>query len=337
MNFNELFINILKMIAFGPIPSRRLGRSLGINNIPFKICSYSCIYCQLGKTLKMKSTRKEFYSVEKIFNTVKDKVEKAKYKGEQIDYLTFVPDGEPTLDINLGKEIDRLKSLGIKIAVFTNSSLLTYEDVRLDLVKADLVSVKIDAVDTEIWKKINHPHKAIDLYSILEGLLLFRQIFDGKLISETMLVNKVNDDHYNINKLAQFIADLKPDTAYLAIPLRPPAEKSVEPPEESTVNNCFQIFKGRINNVECLTGYEGNAFACTGNIEEDILSITAVHPMRQDAVNELLRKSNKSWAVIDNLIKLGKLIEPEYKNRKFYIRKLKKISSNNTNDSGNKD
>jgi wyosine [tRNA(Phe)-imidazoG37] synthetase (radical SAM superfamily) len=87
MNFIELFINILKMIAFGPIPSRRLKRSLGINNIPSKTCSYSCIYCQLGKTLKMKSTRKEFYSVEKIFNTVKDKVVKAKYKGEQIDYL----------------------------------------------------------------------------------------------------------------------------------------------------------------------------------------------------------------------------------------------------------
>ena len=93
------------MIAFGPIPSRRLGKSLGINNIPPKICSYSCIYCQLGKTIKTSSTRNEFYPVEKIFDTVKEKVEMVKCKGEHIDYLTFVPDGEPTLDINLGKEI----------------------------------------------------------------------------------------------------------------------------------------------------------------------------------------------------------------------------------------
>jgi wyosine [tRNA(Phe)-imidazoG37] synthetase (radical SAM superfamily) len=324
MYFNKLFTNILKMIAFGPIPSRRLGRSLGINNIPPKYCSYSCIYCQLGKTFKINSIRKEFYSIEEILNTVTEKVKKVISKGDQIDYLSFVPDGEPTLDINLGKEIDSLKSLGIKIAVFTNGSLLTDENVRRDLIKADLVSVKIDTLDKKIWRKINHPARSIDLYTITEELTLFRQIFKGKFITETMLVNKVNDDPCNIERLAHFIADLKPDKAFLAIPVRPPADKTVEPPDESTVNNCYQIFKKMINNVECLTGYEGNAFSYTGNIVEDILSITAVHPMRQDAVNELLRKSKRSRAVINNLIKLGKLVEIEYKNKKYYLRKLKK-------------
>ena len=203
---------------------------------------------------------------------------------------------------------------------------MTDETVRFDLTKADLVSVKIDTNDLEIWRKINRPNKSVDLYSIFEGLSLFRQSFNGRLITETMLVNKVNDDSDSINKLADFIADLMPDTAYLAIPVRPPADKTTEPPDESTVNNCFQVFKKRINNVECLTGYEGNAFAFTGNIEEDILSITAVHPMRQEAVNELLRKSNKSWAIIDSLIKRGKLIETEYKSKKFYMRKLKTIT-----------
>ena len=320
-----LIINITdKMIAFGPIPSRRLGKSLGINNIPPKICSYSCIYCQLGKTKKMQAIRNEFYSVEKIFNSVKEKVEKAVFNGEHIDYLTFVPDGEPTLDINLGKEIERLKSLGIKIAVITNSSLMTEENVRFDLAKADLVSVKIDTNDKEIWRKINRPHKSVDLYSMFKGISAFRQLFKGRFITETMLVNKVNDAPDSINKLTHFIADLKPDTAYLAIPLRPPADKTAEPPDELTVNNCFQIFKKRINNVELLTGYEGNAFAFTGNIVEDILSITAVHPMRQDAVNELLRRTKKSWAVIDSLIKQGKLLETEYRGRKFYMRILKR-------------
>jgi wyosine [tRNA(Phe)-imidazoG37] synthetase (radical SAM superfamily) len=134
------------MITFGPVPSRRLGRSLGINNIPPKICTYSCIYCQLGKTLKMKIEPQVFYSPTEIFREVEDKVKKSKEKGELIDYLTFVPDGEPTLDINLGQEIKLIKPLGIKIAVITNSSLIDKKIVRENLMKADLISFKIDSV-----------------------------------------------------------------------------------------------------------------------------------------------------------------------------------------------
>ena len=120
------------MITFGPVPSRRLGRSLGINNIPPKICTYSCVYCQLGRTIKMQADRRAFYEPEKVFQDVKNKVEKAKGKGETIDYLTFVPDGEPTLDINLGREIELLRPLGIKVAVISNSSLIWREDVIAD-------------------------------------------------------------------------------------------------------------------------------------------------------------------------------------------------------------
>ena len=112
------------MIAFGPVPSRRLGRSLGINNIPAKVCSYSCIYCQLGRTIKISVERRAFYNPEKVFENVRRKVEEAKIRGEKIDYLTFVPDGEPTLDLNLGVEMELLKGMGIPIAVLTNSSLL---------------------------------------------------------------------------------------------------------------------------------------------------------------------------------------------------------------------
>jgi len=108
------------LLTFGPVPSRRLGQSLGINNIPPKICSYSCVYCQVGRTLHMQAERKAFYKPEEILKAVERKVKDAKNKGEGIDYLTFVPDGEPTLDINLGKEIELLKQLGIKIAVITN-------------------------------------------------------------------------------------------------------------------------------------------------------------------------------------------------------------------------
>ena len=309
------------MIAFGPIPSRRLGKSLGINNIPPKYCSYSCVYCQLGKTINSCYIRREFYAPELIYKIVSDKVERAKKHNEHIDYLSFVPDGEPALDINLGKAIDLLKPLGIKIAVITNSSLLTLEEVRLDIAKADLVSVKIDAINAIVWKKINRPHKAIDHSSMLDSILSFRDLFEGRLITETMLVKNINDSARDINELAEFIAVLNPGTAYLTIPIRPPAIKTVRPPDEPVINRCYQVFKEKIKSVECLTGYEGNEFAFTGNIEDDILSITSVHPMRQDALYTLLNKSGKSPAVIDGLIAQGKLMETEYKGEKYYLKK----------------
>lgn len=133
------------MIAFGPVPSRRLGRSLGINNIPPKVCTYSCVYCQVGKTTRMQSGRVRFYDPQEIYMEVAQKVEKARQKGEAVDYLTFVPDGEPTMDVHLGEEIELLKSLGLKIAVITNGSLVWRQDVRADLAKADWVSFKIDS------------------------------------------------------------------------------------------------------------------------------------------------------------------------------------------------
>ena len=155
------------MVVFGPIPSRRLGRSLGVNNIPPKECSYSCVYCQAGLTDTLSIKRKQYYSTYRIFKEVSEKVKTLHNDGEKIDYITFVPDGEPTLDINLGKEIDLLKTLGVKIAVITNSSLLGDENVRSDLMQVDWASVKIDSVDEKIWHKINRPNGKLSLQKIL--------------------------------------------------------------------------------------------------------------------------------------------------------------------------
>jgi wyosine [tRNA(Phe)-imidazoG37] synthetase (radical SAM superfamily) len=131
------------MIAFGPVPSRRLGRSLGINNIPAKVCTYSCVYRQVGRTDTLQVERCPFYEPDEIFKIVREQVMKANKKSESIDYLTFVSNGEPTLDVNLSGEIDQLKSMGIKIAIITNASLVFREDVRADLMKADWVSLKM--------------------------------------------------------------------------------------------------------------------------------------------------------------------------------------------------
>ncbi|WP_297477711.1 radical SAM protein [Thermococcus sp.] len=312
------------MMAFGPVPSRRLGKSLGVNNIPDKVCSFACVYCQIGRTLRMELERKAFYEPELIFEEVRRKVEEAERKGERIDYITFVPDGEPTLDINLGKEAELLKTLGIPLAILTNSSLIWRGDVKDDLLKFDFVSLKVDAVSEELWRRVDRPHKSLSLEKILEGMLEFRRAFKGKLVTETMLIDGV-DYGGEFERIADFLAELRPDIAYIAVPTRPPAEEWVKPAKEDVINRAFQAFAERLGegHVEYLIGYEGNAFAFTGNVEEDLLSITSVHPMREDAVKEFLRKANADWSVVEKLLREGKLMELEYSGKRFYMRKLK--------------
>jgi wyosine [tRNA(Phe)-imidazoG37] synthetase (radical SAM superfamily) len=318
------------MIAFGPVPSRRLGRSLGINNIPPKLCTYSCVYCQLGRTLKLQFERHPFYTPEEIINAVQDKVDRVRAAGESIDYLSFVPDGEPTLDLQLGRAIELLRPLGIPIAVITNTSLIWRADVRADLAKADWVSLKVDAVQEEIWRRIDRPHGALQLTAILEGALDFAAAFNGELATETMLVADLNDDAVAIRAVAGFVARLQPATAYLAIPTRPPAVAWVRPPDEDAVNRAYQIFSESIAHVEYLIGYESNAFAATGNVVEDLLGITAVHPMRAEAMCEFLAQAGADWSVVHRLVSQGQLVEIEYGGHTFFLRRFQSVKASPT-------
>jgi len=314
----------IETIAFGPVPSRRLGKSLGVNNVPAKTCSYSCIYCQLGKTIKTTMDMRAYYKPEDVFNEVKQKVDKVALKNERIDYLTFVPDGEPTLDINIGEEISLLRRIRMPIAVITNASLLWLKGVKEDLLEADFVSLKVDAVSENLWRRINRPHKGLRLNMILEGIREFAEEFKGTVVSETMLIDGI-DYRGEFESIAQFLDELENlDKAYIAIPTRPPTEKWVRPANEGAVNATFQVFSEKLGaeRVEYLMGYEGNAFAFTGNVEEDLLSITAVHPMRKDAVEEFLRKANADWHFIEEFMREDKLVELEYEGKRYYMRKL---------------
>ncbi len=310
------------MKVFGPVPSRRLGRSLGINNIPPKLCTYSCVYCQLGNTIDMRYEREVFFDPEEIYEETRKKIESVKERGERIDYITFVPDGEPTLDVNLKREIRLLKEFGIKVALITNSSLLFEKDVRDALSLLDWVSVKIDAICERTWKRIDRPHKRFVLSDILKGIEMLRENFKGTFTTETMVVNGINDSLEEIGKIAEFTARISPDKTYISIPTRPPAESWVHPPSEEVINQIFQIFISQRINTEYLIGYEGSEFAFTGNAEEDILSITSVHPMREEGMREFLLKSGKDWEFIHDLIERGLLVELEFEGKKFYMRKL---------------
>jgi len=312
------------MRAFGPVPSRRLGYSLGINNIPPKICTYSCVYCQIGKTEQLSCQRQVFYEIDGLVDEVTEKVDELTRRGAIVDYLTFVPDGEPTLDRNLGKIIKRLRPLGIRVAVITNSSLLNLEEVRQDLEKADLVSLKMDAASKRTWRKIDRPHNSLDLRAILDGMLEFKGMFSGEIITETMLVKGKNDSDEEIQRIADFLGSLQPTKAYLSVPTRPPAVKGVLPGDDQALMKAYQVFSERSLSVEYLIGYEGNEFGFTGDVERDLLDITAVHPMREDAVQEYVLKAGAEWETITALVERGLLLELEYQGRRFFMRRLPK-------------
>lgn len=309
------------MIAFGPVPSRRLGRSLGINNMPAKICTYSCAYCQVGRTVQMAAGRCSYYSPEEIYEAVKEMVDKARQHGLAVDYLTFVPDGEPTLDINLGREIDMLRQLGVRIAVISNASLIWDESVRDDLKRADWVSVKVDALEERIWRRMDRPHRALVLEAVLQGILDFSKDFSGVLVTESMLIAGINDDDNSLQSLSEFLEKVDPAIAYISVPTRPPAEEWARQPSEESLNRAFQILSERLLRVELLVGYEGDSFDYTGDVESDLLAIAAVHPMRETSVLKFLQQAKESWAVVQRLIDQGRLVKTEYQGNKYYMRR----------------
>lgn len=310
------------MLIFGPVPSRRLGRSLGINNIPPKACSYSCVYCQVGATGMKQIRPREFYTPDTIFEEVNKHLTLIKDKGERLDYLTFVPDGEPTLDINLGQTIERLRPLNIPIAVISNASLLWNKDVRATLSKADWVSIKCDSVIEETWQQVNRPHPSLRLDEILLGIQQFSKQYHGELVSETMLIRGINDNEENLKAVADFLGETGISRAYLSIPTRPTCEQGILAPTESVLNRGYHLLANRLPHVEYLIGYEGDAFATTGDVRKDLLGITSVHPMRESAVNEMLLKGNADWSLVEELINEGELKEVDYLGKRYFVRCL---------------
>ncbi len=309
-------------IAFGPVPSRRLGYSLGVNNIPAKTCSYGCIYCQVGRTTCMEIERKTFYDSRFILAAVEKKLEQTHSAKIPLDYITFVADGEPTLDINLKRELQLVKGLGCKTAVISNASLIWRPGVQDALMEADWVSLKVDAAVKKTWRRINRPHGKLLMEKILAGALAFSDRYSGKMVTETMLVRNVNDDDESVKRIAAYLSVLKPETAYLSVPTRPPAETRVRPPREIQLQSAYEIFRRELPDVAFNISYEGDNFHATGDVASDLLGITAVHPMREDAVFKFLRQAGAGKEILENLVLQNKLTRVEYQGKTYYQRHL---------------
>jgi wyosine [tRNA(Phe)-imidazoG37] synthetase (radical SAM superfamily) len=279
----------------------------------------------VGPTVSREINPRAFFETEALVAAVTRKVDAAREAGETIDYLTFVPDGEPTLDINLGNMIDALRPLEIRIAVISNASLLWRDDVQLVLNKADWVSLKVDTVDENIWRRINQPHPELTLEKILQGTREFARNRQCELATETMLVAGVNDQPDSLTAVSEFLAGISPDKAYLAAPIRPPAQAHVRVPDEQTIVQGFEIFNSRLPDVQYLMGYEGDAFVSTDNPQQDLLAITAVHPMREEAVAQFLSKAGQDWGLVNDLVKQGEIKAVQFAGRRFYTRRIKPV------------
>lgn len=307
-------------ICFGPVPSRRLGRSLGINHIHAKVCTYSCAYCQVGRTPRVRVTREPFYPVGEVVAQVGERVEQVREAGETVDYLTFVPDGEPTLDAQLGETIEAVRPLGLPVAVVTNGSLLSEARVREAVSCADWVSVKVDTGHEAIWRGVNRPHNRLRWDAMVGGLRAFAESFTGELSTETMLLDGLNDRESEVHDTAELAASLNPRTVYLSIPTRPPAEPWARPAGEAAIVRAYEVFRGWHPRVELLVTEAEEPFSSVGDIRADLLAITAVHPMREAAVRRLLRRVGAPWSVVAELMSDGQLTEVQYGPHHYFVR-----------------
>jgi wyosine [tRNA(Phe)-imidazoG37] synthetase (radical SAM superfamily) len=275
--------------VFGPVPSRRLGQSLGIDTIPLKTCNWNCIYCQLGRTVPLTNERREYFPCEDILAEVEEAL--ARHLPGEIDWLTFVGSGEPTLHSGLGKLIAGVKAMSdLPVAVITNGALLYVPQVRVALLEADAVLPSLDAGSPRLYRQINRPHPETTFERLVNSLILFRREYRGKLWIEVMLIQDLNDSDQALDDLAALLKRIQPDEIHINLPTRPPAETWVKPADESTLLKALVKFSDTARVIHPSDGtFE---LGCCDNIVEAVLQIITRHPMRQDQLEQALAQ----WA-----------------------------------------
>ena len=272
---------------FGPVPSRRLGQSLGVDPIPSKTCNWNCVYCQLGRSKPMIGERAETIPRQTILAELKETL--ATHPAGSIDWITFVGSGEPTLHSALGWLIAETKKLTqIPIAVITNGSLLYRPEVRHELLLTDAVMPSLDAGDAATYKTINRPLGELTFERLVDGLTAFRQEYTGKLWIEVMLIKGINDTLPALGLLAEKLHQIQPDQVHVNLPTRPPAEPWVHPPDDEGILRAKAVL-GDIATI--VTPVDGE-FDLSGydNLTDAIVGIVTRHPMREDQLTETLAR-----------------------------------------------
>ncbi|HOB16601.1 MAG TPA: radical SAM protein [Defluviitoga sp.] len=307
---------------YGPIPSRRLGRSLGISPIPFGTCNLSCVYCQLGRTINMINERREFFPVEEI---IKEFKEYSLNGFGDVDFVTIVGEGEPLLYSKIGELISQIREITDKpIAVITNGILLSDKNVWEELMQADVIMPTLDAYDKETFKKINRPHKSISFEEYVNGLIEFSKVYQGKIWLEFMLVKDINDSEESLRKIKEIFDKITYDRIYINVPVRPPAEKWVEMPDKKSIELAEEILGGIA--IDHLAKNE--FYSAIDDDYEALISIIKRHPMNQYEIKSFLESRNckNINEIMERLEKEESIEVINYKGLKIYRLKRLKAS-----------
>lgn len=267
--------------VFGPVPSRRLGQSLGVDTIPLKTCNWNCVYCQLGRSVPLVNERREYVPRKQIISEVQSALESN--PPASIDWVTFVGSGEPLLHSGMGWMLRQVQQItDLPVAVITNGALLYKPDVRAEIVSAQAVLPSLDAGNPRLYRKINRPYPQLTFERLVEGLAAFRQEYTGELWVEVMLIQGLNDSPQALEEMALALQRIQPDQVHLNLPTRPPAETWVQSPDEQTMQRARAMFGEVSQVVSPKEGYLG--FNQNDPLTEVILGLITRHPMQEETL-----------------------------------------------------
>ena len=273
--------------VFGPVPSRRLGRSLGVDPVPFKTCNWNCVYCQLGHTAPLTGERREYTPAEEILAEVRAAV---KTHGEDsIDWITFVGSGETTLHAGLGRMLREVSAFtALPVAVITNGSLLYLPEVREELRVADAVLPSLDAGTEDLYLRLNRPQPGFTFARLVDGLVAFRGEYPGRLWVEVMLVRGLNDTDEALRNLAAVLRRIAPDEVHVNVPARPPCEPWVDAPGEKVLARAESILGETARRVAPGEGW----LDLTGSrdVVEAVIQVITRHPMSEEELEQALSR-----------------------------------------------
>ncbi len=299
---------------FGPVPSRRLGLSLGIDIIPFKTCTLDCIYCQLGRTTNKTIERRKYTASDEILR----ELEKVLREGERVDYITFSGSGEPTLNPEIGKMITGIKEMtSIPVAVLTNGTLLYQPRVEADLLEADLVVPSLDGASEEVFRRVNRPHSSLTISEVIRGIKTFSRNFKGKIWLEIMLVKGMNDSEKSINEIKKVAREIKLDKIQLNTVVRPPAEESAGALGWQDLERIRSILGKRCEIIAELKKLERRAYK--GDIEEAILTMVKRRPLTLAEISSSLGlHQNEVIKYIGLLEREGQIKKRIHREKRYY-------------------
>lgn len=307
---------------FGPVPSRRLGRSLGVNVIGGeKICTLDCLYCELGKTTKKTVGRGHYAHLDELFKEFRDEYEKIK---DSLDVVTITARGEPTLNIDLKNIAVEIKNIILHpLAILTNSTLITDEDVREALQEFDIIVPSLDAADTETFHKINRPCRRLHLSDIIESLVDFSHTYDGKLLIEVLLLKGINDSHPHLDKISNVVNRCKYDKVQLNTAFRPTAYSNVERLTDAELLAAAIYLQEKGVAVEPVENFTKHLnLNSEADLKGIILKLVNMRPCSELDLRQLFSSSDKLGHVIDELIKEKKIITILKDNQPYFASPL---------------